>query len=79
MISGVSAFFGNGLKCLDMQAEMYTEAEIDNTARISGEAKEQILTGKEHLTIEKDLWYLDGKQMLDGTVCLDADIYYVWL
>lgn len=29
---------------------------------------------KEHLTIEKDLWFLDGTYLLDGTKLLDAEI-----
>lgn len=28
-----------------------------------------------HLTVEKDLWYLDGKYLLDGTKLLDAGIF----
>lgn len=33
----------------------------------------------ERLVVEKDLYFLDGEQRLDGTVCLDADIYEVVL
>lgn len=46
----------------------------ENRVRIAGSAKETVSSG-EKLMIEKDLWFLDGSLQMDGTVCMDADIY----
>ena len=35
---------------------------------------DKTISYKEHLTIEKDLWFLDGTYLLDGTKLLDAEI-----
>lgn len=57
--------------------KLKSETEIKKKAQAQLLVKNTIhkkISTKENLTIEKDLWYLDGKHLLDGVKLLDAEI-----
>lgn len=57
--------------------KLKSDAEIKKKAQAQLLVKNTIhkkISTKENLTIEKDLWYLDGKHLLDGVKLLDAEI-----
>lgn len=54
------------------------EGRLENILQMSADAGQQ-MSADGLLVVEKDLWYLDGNQELNGEVCLDADIYEVRL
>ena len=53
------------------------KSKIKESCSVKGEIGEVHTLIEERLTVEKDLYFLNGEQGLDGTVFLDADIYKV--
>ncbi len=53
------------------------KSKIKESCSVKGEIGEVHTLIEERLTVEKDLYFLNGEQGLDGTVFLDADIYEV--
>lgn len=47
----------------------------DNVINISSAASTHVSIGKSHLTVEKSLGYNDGEYYMDGSRCMDAEIY----
>ena len=58
---------------LDMMADSREETAIDEYMSICGSVEEMIHTDTA-LKVEKNLWYLDGTCLLDGTKTLNAEI-----
>lgn len=58
---------------MGIQSEAPATIQTSSKMSVSTESK-QIIQHKETLTIEKDLWFLDGTYSLDGTKLLDAEI-----
>lgn len=61
-----------------MQGMAEAEERLENILQVSGDAGQQ-MSAAGQLVVEKDLWYLDGNQELNGEVHLDADIYEMQL
>lgn len=58
---------------MGIQSETTATIQTSSKMSVSAESK-QVIQHKETLTIEKDLWFLDGTYSLDGTKLLDAEI-----
>lgn len=78
-------------ECVSCTARARADPELQSVSAVIGEVKVQrnnnatlrmlkqadVSPGVgSQLTVEKDLWYLDGTYMLDGSRLLDAEIFY---
>ena len=64
---------------LNVIGSVKKEVRTEEICLIEGSIGKIDVSLNERLVVEKDLYFLDGEQRLDGTVCLDADIYEVVL
>lgn len=65
--------------CFGVRESAGVKTGTGNIVQMCTGAREKVSAGRGKLTVEKDLWYLEGRQQLDGQVRLDADSYQIQL
>lgn len=73
-LKGNTSFLVETSNLFRLKSEMKETPNTKEQILVSSSIKKKKVDIKEHLTIEKDLWFLDGTYLLDGTKLLDAEI-----